>query len=67
MKNYTEMSNTQLASLVRQFRRSRTDLTCENGHDACGCSTVRTMDGNAACFMEVSKEIHDRRDKETRQ
>lgn len=61
MRDYSAMSNQQLSSFLRQLRRSRLELTCENGHRACGCSNVRSMDGNAACAIEVQKEIERRR------
>lgn len=58
MRDYSVMSNQELASLLRQLRRSRLELTCELGHQACGCSNVQSMDGNAACSLEVQKEIN---------
>lgn len=61
MKDYSAMSNQQLASMLRQLRRSNLELTCELGHTACGCSNVQSMDGNAACSIEVQKETDTRK------
>ena len=60
MRNYQEMSNQQLASLLRQYRKSE-GISCDEGHDNCGCSNVPTMDGNAACAQRVQEEIKRRK------
>lgn len=61
MRDYGSMSNQQLAACLRQLRRSKHILTCEKGHEACGCSNVPTMDGNAACSIKVEEEIQKRK------
>lgn len=61
MKDYSAMSNQELAGCMRQFRRSRLVLDCELGHQNCGCSNVQSMNGNAACSIEVQKEIDTRK------
>lgn len=63
-RNYSAMSNQELAAFMRQFRRTNLELTCENGHSVCGCSNVQTMDGLAACAKEVNKEIVGRKNGE---
>lgn len=55
-RDYTAMTNQQLAALARQYHKS-IGITCEYGHPDCGCSNVETMDGLAACFMMVSGEL----------
>lgn len=55
--DYSAMSNQQLASLMRQFRRSRLELECEWGHPSYGCSNVAAMNGKAACSQMVELEI----------
>jgi hypothetical protein len=61
VRNYENMSNLQLSSLLRQLQRSKIEISCELGHPACGCSNVQSMDGNAPCAEQVQKEL-DRRD-----
>lgn len=55
--DYTNASNQQLASWLRQLRRSKLHLDCEFGHMDCGCSNASNMDGRAPCSLAVQNEI----------
>jgi len=53
--DYYSMSNEQLSRLLLQLHWSKHELHCELGHEACGCSNARNLDGIAPCSEMVMK------------
>lgn len=54
---YIIVSDLQLSRWLVTARRARRLVTCEFGHDGCGCSTVRAMSGKAPCAKAASDEV----------
>lgn len=56
--SYGSMDQRELRVLYKQWVRGRGKLvTCEAGHEGCGCSTEDALNGQAPCGREVLHEL----------